>query len=506
MACAPAACCGKLTGEADARCRSMERTLIRVVRALLIAVVALVAGYLLLVVRPRGLERKDGRVVVTYWEKWSGDDAADMYKIVEDFNNTVGKEKGIYVQYLSMSSVDQKTLIATAAGIPPDVAGLWNNQVAQFAEANALEPLDDLASAHGIRAEEFKPVLWDGCRYGGRLWALVSSCGSQALLYNKRMFAEKAKELRKAGLDPSRAPRTLDELDRYAAVLDEYETLPGGFRRVKRCGFLPNEPGWYIVYMGYWFGAQIYDPVADRIELTDPRMVKCMQWIQSYSKRIGKDSMSEFRSGFGNWTSTQNPFIAGTVAMEMQGPWMVSTFEKFQPQMNHWRIPASEDRKLSAMQRRDNCEWGAAPFPSAVAGMNDVTYANFDVLMIPKGAKHKREAFEFIAFVNSQAETEKLNLLDGQDSPRRAVSRRFLDAHPNPYIGVFEREMASPHAYGVPPCPIWPEVASELNNAIQRVTLLEATPQEALAEAQRRVEARYAEYRERRRARQGSRE
>src|SRR5262249_13009452 len=154
-----------------------------------------------------------------YWEKWSGDDAADMYRIVQDFNNTVGKQKGIYVQYLSMSDIDHRTLIATAAGVPPDIAGLWNTQVAQFAEINALEPLDELAQSRGITANYYKPVLWEGCRYKGHLWALVSSCGSQALFYNKALFARRVADLRQAGLDPTRPPRTLAELDRYAAVL-----------------------------------------------------------------------------------------------------------------------------------------------------------------------------------------------------------------------------------------------------------------------------------------------
>lgn len=470
-------------------------------RAIVLTPLALATAYLLLFVQPESAAGKDGRVVVTYWEKWSGDDAADMYKIVEDFNNTVGKQKGIFVQYLSMSNIDQKTLVATAAGVPPDVAGLWNTQVAQFAQIDALEPLDDLAREHGITAESYKPVLWEGCSYKGHLWALVSSCGSQGLFYNKRIFAERADKLRAAGLDPNRPPRTLEELDRYAAALDDYETLPGGYRRIKRSGFIPNEPGWYIAFIGYWFGAPIYDPVSDRIMLTDPRMVKAFEWIRSYSLRLGKNALSEFRSGFGNWSSTQNPFVVGTVAMEMQGPWMTSVFEKYRPAMNHWKVPKAQEAGMSPEQRKENSEWGVAPFPSAVPGLDDVTYTNFDVLMIPRGAKHKKEAFEFIAFVNSQKETEKLNDLDCQDSPLRQVSRHFLEAHPNPYIDVFERLMAGPHAYGVPPCPIWPEVGAELDVAIQKTALLEATPEEALKEAQQRVDEKYREFKERQQAR-----
>ena len=63
------------------------------------------------------------------------------------FNNTVGKEEGIWVDFVSMSQIDRKTLISTAAGVPPDVAGLWDTQVLQFASMNALEPLDRLCPA-----------------------------------------------------------------------------------------------------------------------------------------------------------------------------------------------------------------------------------------------------------------------------------------------------------------------------------------------------------------------
>ena len=473
-------------------------------RMAVLALLGAAAAYLLFFVQPERTVLPGHPVVVTYWEKWGGDDAVIMQKIVADFNNTVGKQKGIYVQYLAMSNVDQKTLVATAAGVPPDVAGLWNPQVAQFAEINALEPLDDMAKSHGIKAGYYKPVLWEGCRYQGRLWALVSCCGSQALYYNKRAFAERADALRQAGLDPNRPPRTLNEMDRYAAALNEYETQPGGFKRLKRAGFLPMEPGWYLGYIGYWFGAPLYDARTDRILLTDPRMREAFEWIRSYSLRLGKDSLSDFRSGFGAFNSTQNPFIAGTVAMEMQGPWMTYSFEKYRPEMDHWKFPKSLDAAMSPAQRQANCEWGVAPFPSAVSGLNDVTYTNFDVLMIPRGSRHKKEAFEFIAYLNSQAETEKLNILNGQDSPLRQVSRHFVQVHPNPYISIFERLLAGPHAHGVPACPIWPEVGAELDNATQRVSLLEATPDEALQDAQKRVDEKYQEFKERRQARQRS--
>src|SRR5262245_24151065 len=102
------------------------------------------AAALLLAPRKAREQVPDGRVVIRYWEKWSGREGDQMKEIVDAFNRTVGAEKGIWVEYISISNVAQKTLIATAAGDPPDVAGVWDAQIWQFAGMNALECLDDM--------------------------------------------------------------------------------------------------------------------------------------------------------------------------------------------------------------------------------------------------------------------------------------------------------------------------------------------------------------------------
>src|SRR4028118_1146068 len=180
---------------------------------IVVSTILALAALAVLLFGPRpGATRPKDRIVVTYWEKWTNKEADQMKQIVNDFNNTVGKEKNIYVEYLSMSSINQKTLVSTAAGVPPDVAGVWDAQVPQFAAVDALEPLDELAAAKGITQSYYKPVYWKGCSYNGRLWAMVSTPAAVALHYNKRIFKENAAGLKDPGLDPDRAPQTLDEL------------------------------------------------------------------------------------------------------------------------------------------------------------------------------------------------------------------------------------------------------------------------------------------------------
>jgi UDP-N-acetyl-D-mannosaminuronic acid transferase (WecB/TagA/CpsF family) len=81
-----------------------------------------------------------------------------------------------------------------------------------------------------------------------------------------------------------------------------------------------------------------------------------------------------------------------------------------------------------------------------------------------------------------------------KNSPLRRVSDNFLRNHPNPYMDVFERLANSPNAHGIPPNPIWPEVAQEIDNAAQRIYLLETTPEQALRQAQTRLQERYDRY------------
>jgi multiple sugar transport system substrate-binding protein len=143
--------------------------IMKVIKSLFI-LLFLVAGAGLLAFGPRGNESlPKGRVVIDYWEKWTGNEETQMRVIVDDFNNTVGAQKGIYVRYVSSSTINQKTLVATAAGVPPDIAGLFDVNLVQFAAMGALEPLEDMARERGITASYYKPVYWNGCNYNGHL-------------------------------------------------------------------------------------------------------------------------------------------------------------------------------------------------------------------------------------------------------------------------------------------------------------------------------------------------
>jgi multiple sugar transport system substrate-binding protein len=468
----------------------------------IIVCLMLVAAAVLLAIGPRGdKDIPNDRVVIDYWEKWTGDEEIGIRGVVDDFNNTVGKEKHIFVRYVSTSSINLKTLVATAAGVPPDVAGLWDINMVQYASLDALEPLEDMAAEHGIDEHTYKPVYWNSCHWNGHLYALISTPATIALHYNKKIFHENADKLRAAGLDPDRAPQTIDELGKYAKVLDTIG--PDG--RIDRVGYLPLEPGWYLNYTYMWFGGNIFDEKTQKFTLTSPAVVASYKWIQSYSKRLGKSAMNEFRGGVAggvtNWDSPQNPFLTQAVVMIQQGPWMANHILNLNPQMDGLEKADENERLQPLAQRLARTQWAVAPFPTAVPGMKDACYAPYDTLVIPKGTKHKKEAFEFIAYINRQDVMEKLCNAHSKNSPLQKVSTEFLEHHKNPYIKVFEELANSPNAQTIPKIPIMPEVGDELTNVAQTVALLEAEPEDALQNAQDRLQAKYDDFMAKQRAR-----
>jgi ABC-type glycerol-3-phosphate transport system substrate-binding protein len=407
----------------------------------------------------------DDKVHITYWEKWSGFEAEAMQRTVDQFNRSQDK---IVVEFLSLSSVDRKALIATAGGDPPDVVGLWAFNVYSFADRDALQPLDDFIRGEGSTPKQwlarYEPVYADMCTYRGHVWAGLSTPSMTALHWNKAMF-------RADGLDPDRPPRTLTELDVFAEKLTKRDPKTG---EIVQLGFLPQEPNWFAWAYPLWFGGQLLDN--DRITIgTDPHNLQCYQWVESFTSKYGLDQVRAFFSGFGNFASPQNAFLSGKVAMEFQGVWMNNFIRQFVPGM----------------------EYGVAAWPTAAPGLDDFTVADTDLLAIPRGAKHPREAWELIKFIssanlNAQREDELSGVelvcyLQGKNSPLRQWSPFFEQHHPHPYIGVFRQLARSPHAVHLPKMGIWQEYRRETDTMFDAVRLLAESPEQALAFCQRRI-------------------
>ncbi len=407
-----------------------------------------------------------GAVHVTYWEKWTEFEGDAMRAVVDEFNR---EHPNIHVDLLTISNIQDKTLMAVAGGVPPDVAGLFGPDVAQYADDNAVLILDDYCKKAGIKPDDYIRPFWDMSFYRGHVYALPSAPASTALHYNKTLMQE-------SGLDPNKPPKTIEELDSMSDRITKF----GPNHSLLRAGFMPAEPGWWNWAWGYNFGGRLWDG-KDKITALSPENIRAFTWIQHFAKIYGSQALQTFRSGFGNFSSPQNAFLDGKVAMEQQGVWMYNFISKYAPGL----------------------KWGAVPFPYPAdrPDLKDMTYADEDILVIPRGAKHPNEAFEFIKFVESQKGMELLCMGQRKNSPLKKVSPEFYAKHPNPFIRLFTDLPKGKNTVEPPKLGIWPEYQDALNNAFDEVNLLKSTPAEALKEVQDRMQPELDEYLLRLRAR-----
>jgi ABC-type glycerol-3-phosphate transport system substrate-binding protein len=395
--------------------------------------------------------QSEGRIVIRYWEKWTGFEAEAMRVIVNDFN---ASQTRIFVNYTTVSQLDRKLMLATGGGVPPDVVGIWSRLTPAYAENNALMPLDRMAAEAGIRREDYIDVFWRICSHRDHLWALPCTPSCLALVWNKKLFRE-------AGLDPERPPRSMAELEEFNMKL--LRRRPDG--GIQSIGYLPAEPDWWPAMWGYWFGGRLWD--GDRtISATAPENVQAYDWIASYPRRFGAANLLNLRDGFGNFASPQNPFFTGRMAMMLQGVWIYSFIKNYAP---------------------PDFEWGVAPFPvSDPERFKDFTMVECDGLAIPAGAKHAKEGFEFIKYVNTPKVMEKLCLGQRKFTPLRESSPEFFRDHPNPYIKTFVTLAKSPNAFFVPRMTTWNEYENDMRNAFSRIWAGKVPAAQALQDVQRR--------------------
>lgn len=399
------------------------------------ALVACVIHTERVVVKPK----LNDRTRVVYWEKWTGDEANAMRAVVDAFNESQDK---YFVDFLSISQIETKALLATAGGIPPDVAGLFGPNLAQYASVNALRPVDDLIARDGIQGEDYIPVYWDMCEFEGSRYAMPSAPASTALFYN-------AQQWREAGLDPEKPPQTIEEFDAMVDKLSKVETGPNGKpKEVLQAGFLPSEPGWWRDRFGFIFGAELWDGES-KITVNSPENIRAYEWVQSFSDRYGSQPANDFKASFGSFNSPQNAFMDGKVSSVLQGVWMPQFINKHKPDL----------------------DWRVAPFPHPAdrPDLANMTYIDLDILVIPRGAKEVEGAWEFIKFVQSQRGMEMLCKGQGKHTPLREVSDDFWATNPNPSVRLFHELSFSPAAMAPPKLGMWKFYASQMQAAFDRI-------------------------------------
>ena len=392
------------------------------------------------------------KVTVEFWHPYAGEDGDLLNELVADFNGTVGQEKGVEIHATFVARSGQmfeKLLTAIAGGTPPDIAYFDRFLVTSWAARNSLVDLTAMAQRDGITSDMFYPFAWDESSYNGHLYAMPHDTDARALFYNKQLFRE-------AGLDPEKAPTTIEDLDTMAEKLT---VMKDG--SIARMGFIPWFSQGFFTTWGHAFGGQFYDAQKGEVTLTDSRLVDALKWEVGYADKYGSATIDSFSDSFG--AQAFDPFLTGDIAMRVDGNWSITNIEKYSPDLDYGIAPT--------------------PYPSD-GGMPNSTWAGGWALIIPKGSKHTEEAWEFLKWIG-QEEAQLKHALASNRFPVNKAAGSSPALLENPKQAVFVNLL--PTAFNRPAIPEGSLLWQELKQVVQSARFHQKSPEQALKEANDKV-------------------
>lgn len=157
------------------------------------AALAALAAALLLLCAGCARSAADAPVTVTIWHVYGGQTDSPLNDMIEDFNQTVGKEQGIRVQVTSVSNTNtiHKAVLAAAHQDPgaaalPDMFVSYPKTVLAMPDDSVLVDYRDYLSEEELA--QFLPSFLDEGVVNGRLVILPVAKSTEILFINKTAF------------------------------------------------------------------------------------------------------------------------------------------------------------------------------------------------------------------------------------------------------------------------------------------------------------------------------
>lgn len=228
---------------------------------------------------------------LTLWDPWTQYDASSPYgKLL----SSCEKSTNIKVSRTSDANYTDNLLNAATSGNTPDLVILDNPVIAQFAETGLL--VDN--SVTGLDTSQVRPNVLAAAKVNGKVYGSSLGSNTLALYYNTDMFG-------KAGLTP---PTSWDELKADAAKLTSGDIKGIGFSAIN------TEEGTFQFEPFFW-GAGA--------KLTHIDSAEGVQALTLWTDLVKAGSASQ-----SNVNATQgdinNQFIAGKLAMQVNGTWQLN--------------------------------------------------------------------------------------------------------------------------------------------------------------------------------------
>ncbi|MBL8151454.1 MAG: extracellular solute-binding protein [Blastocatellia bacterium] len=382
----------------------------------IVIVILTVLGFGLISAYKMMATASEDAIQLTVWETYNPEEHRVFKEIAADFEKQYfqkhGKALRLNLQRIPFDGLMPRIKYACLANEAPDICRVDNAWVLTLAYGQALVPLDKLQNFNSTLDEiskEYVPAAIDSniidIKKAGKtergLYGIPDQTNCVALFWNKDLFRASEAELRAAGLDPERAPRTWDEFKQYAKVL----TIP----EKKQFGFGMFTSLWWSLPFFNTYGA----------EFTRSSNGKLVGALDEKPAQEALSFMAElYLSGIeaGAWrTGSINPdqgFLNGKYAMILSGPWNLKRFS--------------------------NINFGVSLIPEGPSGTS--SNVGGQNMVVFRTSKYPEAAYEFLRYFASEEVQVKWCETLGQ-IPVNLKAFEKIDTTNRPHLRIFMEQM-----------------------------------------------------------------
>jgi len=294
----------------------------------------------------------------------------------------------------------QRFILAAEAGKAPDIILSGHEDVAPWAAAGHIIPLDKYVRDHPVYEDIF-PKLWESVTLDGKIWGIPQDTEARPLYFWKSHLKKLGWTDEQIESLPERIRKgefTLDDLLETAKQLQDKGIVPAGQ------GFWTRgQPGvdFYMFYLA--FGGQMQDPETGKLVLDKQALLKEYEFFARASQELGVMKPSLLGT---EWPIWHRAVTGKQVAMWVGGSWMVA-----------------EWKDQYGLTDEDVADLGYALLPSGEKGKPGVTLSHPLVYMVTKYSKHPDLAARLIL----EATNAEFNTRHAVESNHLAIMQSQLE-------------------------------------------------------------------------------
>jgi sn-glycerol 3-phosphate transport system substrate-binding protein len=389
-----------------------------------------------------------GNVTLEFWYALGGDSGKAIEDLVKQFNDTHPTIQVVATYQGNYTTAMAKVYSAITGNTLPNIAQLGGAPL--LGTSGAILPISDFAASDSsFNLDDFYPAFLEYNTAGGVLWSAPFNNSVPILVYNKDLFTA-------AGLDPENPPQNTEELLAAAKTLTKTDAngTPSQWGLNAR-----DDTHWYLSTFILENGAQIVSEDESQVLYNSPEAV---EMLEMWSNWVNIDKVMPPNQH----QEAQSDFLSGKLGMMFASTSLVSS-----------------------IQTEASFKVGSTMFP-AVGDVHKVPLGGGSLVIFKNDDERIRNAsWEFVKFMISKDSSIYLTSHTGyipiyKDATNWPEIQKIVEDNPlrKPALDSLQ------YAVAIPVFSVLGNSDLALQNAIEKVELGTASPQQALDDAKTSVD------------------